>query len=66
MIRKAIVATLAALTLAGCAGGHISASYGALCAYHGWRAVHDARTRHGGWAAFQTWRAVHNCPRTVR
>jgi hypothetical protein len=65
-MRRTVAAIAVALSLAGCAVGHISATYGALCAYHAWRAVHDVRTRHGGWAAFQTWRAVHNCPRAVR
>jgi hypothetical protein len=65
-MRKTIAAVAAALAVGGCAAGHISASYGALCAYHTWRAFHDVRTGHGGWAAFQTWRATHNCPRAVR
>lgn len=65
-MRKAIVSIVVAVALGGCAAGQLSASYGALCAYHVWRAVHDVRTGHRGWAAFQTWRAAHNCPRAVR
>lgn len=66
MIRKTIASMMVALALAGCAAGHLSASYSALCAYHAWRAVHDVRTHHSFWAAFQSWRAVHDCPRAVR
>jgi uncharacterized lipoprotein YmbA len=65
-MRKAIVSIVAALALAGCAAGHLSASYSALCAYHAWRGIHDVRTHHSSWAAFQAWRAVHTCPRAVR
>ncbi len=64
-IRKTFSALAATVALAGCAAGHISASYGALCAFHAWRAVHDVRTHHSVWAAFQTWRVAHDCPRAV-
>jgi outer membrane lipoprotein SlyB len=65
-VRKTIASMVVALALAGCAAGHLSASYSALCAYHAWRAVHDVHYGHSLLAAFHAWRSVHDCARAAR
>jgi hypothetical protein len=35
--------------------------HGALCAWHSWRLVEDARHGSTLWATFQAWRTAHHC-----